>query len=269
MPAAEKEARSQGWVPQEEFKGSTDDWVDAEKFVERGEKIAAIATKKSKGMSEELESLKLEMKEQKKTFGEFKEFQDESRQRDKETLETWYKNELDLVKNAKRDAINDGNADRVIELDDHKDNVRDRYKEEKDKIKDREKDTGDDVVIDDKVFKEWQKDNNWYADNEDLRIYAEGYGATIKGKYVGKEFLNKISERVKEKFPEDFENPNRDKNNSVEGAGGGRRKQGKTYDDLPPFAKAACDKFCKTIPGFTKDQYLKDVDWEELEKDDD
>ena len=41
----QKEARLFGWVPNEEFRGSEDDWVDAEVFVKRGKEINPILRK--------------------------------------------------------------------------------------------------------------------------------------------------------------------------------------------------------------------------------
>lgn len=263
MSEAEQEARSQGWVPKEEFKGDPEGWVDAEKFVERGEKIAAIATKKAKEIEIELKELKKAREEDKKTFGEFKQYLDDVRVKEKEAWENWHKTEMANIKAAKKEAIKEGDNEKLAEIEEYKDTVEEKYKEAKEKQKEPDVKT---ETHDNSAFKDWIKENSWYKDDEDLRIYADGYGATLQGKYIGEEFLTKVSERVKEKFPDKFSNPNREKSNTVEGAGGHKQSKGKTFDDLPPHAKAACNKFCNTIPGFTKEQYLKDVDWNAIMK---
>ena len=265
MPQVEQEARAQGWVPQEEYKGDPDKWVDAEKFVERGKEIAAIAVKKSKDLEEKLAEIEKARAEDKKTFAEFKKFQDDVIAKERENLENWKQNQLAEIRALKKEAAKEGDTAKIMELDDKKDEVVEIYEKEKEKQKPQEKETLESPE-DDAVFKEWLKDNSWYKDDADLIAYANGYGQMIVGKYTGKTYLDKVTEKVKEMFPEKFENPNRNKSNSVEAGGGGKRTSGKTYDDLPSHAKKACDKFCKTIPGYTKEQYLKDVDWDAIMK---
>ena len=64
--------------------------------------------------------------------------------------------------------------------------------------------------------------------------------------------------------PDKFKNPRRQQAAAVEGAGGSTYRSGgvKGYADLPPEAKAACDKFVnqKLI---TQKQYLAEYEWEE------
>lgn len=266
MSESEQEARSQGWVPKEEFKGDPDSWVDAEKFVERGEKIAAIATKKSKELESKLEKIEKEREEDRKIFAEFKNYTDEVRQRDRETVENWYKNELANIKAAKREAIKEGDNEKLADIEDYKDNLEDRYKEEKDKLN--KKDEIKDTNKSDPDFDVWVKDNSWYQDDEIMLAYANHVGSKMyKEKFSSNmEFYKKVEEKVREKFPDKFSNPNREKSNTVEGAGGHKQSKGKTFDDLPPHAKAACNRFCKTIKGFTKEQYLRDVDWDAIMK---
>lgn len=266
MSEAEQSARAQGWVPQEEFKG--ENWVDAETFVQRGEKIAAIATKQAKELREELSQLKADREEDKKVFAEFKKFQDEIRERDKEATENWYKNELANIKAAKREAIKEDDREKLIQIEDYKDEVDERYKETKEKLKEKEKIDQKEEQKVDPDFQKWITDNQWYKDDDVMSAYADKVGSKMyKDKFSSNmEFYKSVEAKVKEKFPEKFTNPNREKENAVESGGGHRKSKGKTYDDLPSFAKAACDKFCKTIPGFTKEQYLRDVNWDQLEK---
>ena len=64
-------------------------------------------------------------------------------------------------------------------------------------------------------------------------------------------------------YPDKFGNPRREQASSVAepGSQAPRPKKGKTYDDLPPEAKAACDKFVRTIPGYKREDYVKEYDW--------
>ena len=61
----EQEARTLGWVPQEEFKGDPNRWVDADTFVERGHTVMPILRKNNerletlvKQQAEELNKMK-------------------------------------------------------------------------------------------------------------------------------------------------------------------------------------------------------------------
>ena len=45
QPAVEQEARTLGWVPQEDFRGDKSRWVDAETFVQRGHEIMDLLWK--------------------------------------------------------------------------------------------------------------------------------------------------------------------------------------------------------------------------------
>lgn len=50
----EQEARTMGWVPQEQFKGREDQWVSAEEFVERGKHVMPILVSNNKRLQKEL-----------------------------------------------------------------------------------------------------------------------------------------------------------------------------------------------------------------------
>lgn len=51
----EKEARVFGWVPKEDFRGSEDDWVDADTFVKRGKEINPILRKNNELLMKRLD----------------------------------------------------------------------------------------------------------------------------------------------------------------------------------------------------------------------
>lgn len=53
-PELEREARSMGWQPKEEFKGDEGHWVSADEFVERGRAVMPILLKNNKRLQSEL-----------------------------------------------------------------------------------------------------------------------------------------------------------------------------------------------------------------------
>ena len=75
-------------------------------------------------------------------------------------------------------------------------------------------------------------------------------------------FFDELKRLLQEKHPGKFENPNRERQ-TVEDAGTSKpSKKGKTFDDLPDEAKSAFGKFQKLMPEFSKDDYLRQYDWE-------
>ena len=75
-PEIIEEARSQGWVPKEEFKKDPKSWVDADVFVERGHQILPLVRKHSENLSKELAATKEQLKELRETAEEFKKYHD-------------------------------------------------------------------------------------------------------------------------------------------------------------------------------------------------
>ena len=70
----ESEAKAMGWVPQEEFRGDVEKHVDAKTFLERGQNYLPIVRKERDEYKRELQEVKGQMGEMKKTFEEFSTF---------------------------------------------------------------------------------------------------------------------------------------------------------------------------------------------------
>ena len=83
----EGEARAQGWVPQEEFRGRENDWVDAETFVKRGREILPIVRKNNEKLLKELKEARAIAEEARSTAKEFQKFQKEQYERKAKDLE--------------------------------------------------------------------------------------------------------------------------------------------------------------------------------------
>lgn len=116
-----------------------------------------------------------------------------------------------------------------------------------------------------KVFRKWERDNDWYGNDEAMTAYADRM-ANKMGSYADndmdpEEYLEELSARVKKEFAHKFELPK--KRSAVEGVAETRPTKGqKTYDNLPPEAKAQCDRFI--AQGILKDKaaYLKSYSWD-------
>lgn len=239
----EAEAKQQGWVPQEDFKGPDEKWTDAKTFVEKGEKIAGIATKRAR----ELESLLNQTKETNQRLNDHykKTLEKERKDHEKQIAAL----EARLAK-----AVTDGDGDTYVRLNRDLDNLRKDTPEDP-------TDLGRDEY--NRLAQTWATQNDWYGSNRKLTAFADGIASQVANEgYSGKAYFQELTRLVKEEFPDEFKNPNRSKANGVEAGGekgGGSNK--KTYASLPADAKAACDDFVKQ--GFmTREEYVAQYDWD-------
>jgi len=173
-----------------------------------------------------------EIAEIRSTMEEFKKFHNETEARA-------YKRAIEELKGLKVAAIEQGDGARVVEIDDQIDLLKEAQVKPNGETK--PPDVNQDYIA-------WLPQNRWYIEDPDLNILAEGIGDAIKRKnptLIGKEFLDEVTKRVKAAAPDKFENPAR--SSSTVGTSSDNRaassKKKKGYNDLPPEAKAACDKF--------------------------
>jgi hypothetical protein len=121
----------------------------------------------------------------------------------------------------------------------------------------------------DPTIQDWISRERWFTTSEALKGYATETFGEIERDHPGMtvdEMLAETKKRTMDRFPEKFGiNRNRERPASVATPSGGNtppQRNGKSYDNLPPEAKQACEKFIKTIPGFTREQYVANYDWE-------
>ena len=79
---------------------------------------------------------------------------------------------------------------------------------------------------------------------------------------TGVKLYDEVKKEVELRFPDRFENKRRKEPTVVVGDGEPPVKPGKqTFSNLPKDAQESCNQFIKEIPGYTKEQYLKDYQW--------
>jgi hypothetical protein len=244
----EKEASADGWVPQDQWKGDPAKWIPAEDFVKRGETILPIVQAKFRKSLETIDQLKStvgELQEGNKLFREFHEKTLTKAQKERDTL-------IAELEQTRAKAITDGDGQTFTQADKK---IQELRAEQATKPQPQE---NPEVTA-------WKTENTWYTTDPALTAMADGLADTVKREnptLKGKAFLDKLTERVKAEMPHKFENPRRSE--TITTGGGGKAKKGsRGYDDLPDDARRACDKFVKTIPGFTKEAYLSQYDWSE------
>lgn len=259
IQTVEVEARKFGWVPQEDFKGEQDEWKDAATFVKRGKEINGFLRKDLEKIEN---TLAKERSAHQQELAEIRQSMDEFSKYHKETKERAYKLALEELKAQKVLAIEQNDGSLVVDIDDQIANIKEAQKP----VVEEKKSAASVSPEFNKIYTEWAKENIWYATDPELRAYADLVADEVTAEFPnkkGKEYLDEVTKRVKDEKAEKFTNPAR-QNTNVSSSSDGRApavKGGKGYNDLPPEAKAACDKYVKQKL-LTREQYLSEYDWE-------
>ena len=260
----ESEARAQGWVAAEEFRGSETDWVDAETFVRRGKEIMPILRKNNEKLLKELGEARKIAEEARESAKEFREYQKQQFEKKTKDLE----GQLEQLKQAKRDAITQGDGDRAIAIDDAMDDLKEQRLEAKEDLKAAEEKAKEvPQITQDPILNTWMEKNDWFGKDSRMTGVANGLGVELRRENPslnGQAFLDKLDSELQEMFPEKFGKKRTP--NPMEGSPNGTARPSvssgkKTYNNLPPEAKAACDKFVKQGL-MTKEAYVAEYDWE-------
>lgn len=234
---AEQEALTQGWVPKEEFQGDEHKWVDAGEFLRRGELF-----KKIEDQSKQLKDVKKALAEMAKLNADIREHE--------------YKRALDALKEQKKAALADGDADALIDIDDKIAAVREEQRELKENppVNEQDTDTGETHP----EFKAWVSQNQWYASNGPMKAFADRLGQELQAAGNSpSEVLKKVAVAVREEFPNRFRNPNRDKPGNVES--GGSRPAGKQGSfQLTDEERRAMSRFVK-LGALTEAEYIESI----------
>jgi len=262
-PEVQHEAESQGWVPKERFRGNESDWVDADTFVKRGREILPILRKNNENLIKDLQATKDQLKEFREAAEEFKKFQRESYERKAQE----YESQIQEIKESRAQAISDGDGQKVNALDDALDQAKENFKEAKQSVKDvvSAKDPEPTPEAIDPGLQAWLDRNTWFGQDKRLTGMVNGIGESLRLEFPllkGQAFLDKLDEVLAEEFPNKFGKKQSPSSRVESGSGRQSRSGGNTqsYDNLPPEAKSACDRFVKQKL-MTREQYVADFDW--------
>jgi len=234
-PSIEDRAREQGWRPKEEFDGDPSKWVSAETFVAKGELIDRI------------EALGKKLKDSEKTIGMLKEHHTKVK-------ETEFKRAVEFLKSQKKAAYENGDVDKIIEIDEKIAEVRETQKAQA------AAEVEPTVNEPHPDFQSWVSENRWYEKNSEMRADADAFGEAYARNNPSKtpsEVLKYVTEKIKRTYKEEFENPNRSRPSGVEGGG---TRQGTSRDTftLTEEETRVMNTFVRNGV-MTKEEYLKEV----------
>lgn len=250
----ETRARRLGWVAQEEFRGEPSRWKPADEFLKRGEDVLPIMRENNRKLQDQLDRMTSEMAEVRNATVELREFSSKAEERA-------YKRAKEELDREMRAAFQTGDAAAFDDARRRMDGL------ETPKPAETARATPSTPQLDPRV-KQWIDSNEWFNRDKTMNSFATAYHGTLLADKPGmtmEENLAEVAAEVKRRFPEKFSNARRDAPNAVGSPGapngmGGPAKR--SYENLPPEARAACDRFMKTIPGYKKEDYVKAYQWD-------
>lgn len=190
--AVEQEAMASGWVPKEEYKGVEHKWVDAGEFLRRGELF-----KKIEDQSKQLKDVRSALTEMKKLHSQVREVE--------------YKRALDALREQKRTALQEGDADAVLAAEERIDLVKEQVKQLQSEPTEPQEPT------ENPEFTQWADRNSWYRSSAPMKAFADALGNELaRAGNSPYEVLKKVEAEVRKEFPHKFRNPNQDKPGAVE-----------------------------------------------------
>lgn len=244
----EQEAKAQGWVPQDEFKGDPSKWRSAEEFVERGKQITPILKERNEKLVRDIERLNSKLESQSEAVQELMQYYSKAEQRA-------YQKAFNELKSKQREAVEVGDTEAYEAAEREIDELTKTPPPQPKAPKAQNEPPAE--------YFDFLEENKWYAEDRELAEYADFIGTRLVGTVKSnKDFYAEVAKRVKARYPEKFDNPKRSAAQAVEGAGSPPKAKGRGYNDLPADAKAQCDRFVKEIPGFSKDEYMKYYQWD-------
>lgn len=249
-----------GWIPPERFKGSSEEFIDADEFVKRGEQILPIVKARNAKLEKQLAEQGAQIRELKDVVA--------SAQESMKALEDFYSKETERkvaavrqqLKSQIASASKDGDhealaeaTDQLTQLNAKEEQARREAEEgaaEKKAAAGRKASEAPEIAPE---VQEWIVAHPWYGKDAKRTSYAEAVGVRLRregNREIGTPFLDKIAEEVEEVFGPAEGSRLTDEKTTGGRPGNGRRGNGaKAYGDLPPEAKEACDGYNKTLVG--------------------
>lgn len=231
----EQRAMELGWQPKEEFEANPANagkkWRDAEDFLDR------------QSFFDHINSLKQEVRQAKRAAQLLAEH-------NRKIEQVSYERALAKLKAERKEALENQDYAKAEEIRDQIDDL--KTKAVQTTVPEMPSDSN-------AVVSAWMERNKWYTQDNDLRVFADGYAVNLYNSGVRdpKEALPLIEAKVRETFPNKFRNPNKDRPQSLEG--GGQQKQSKSTFTLTPEEEKIMDTMLKAGVPLSREEYIKQI----------
>lgn len=257
-----EEARSMGWVPEEEFKGDKSKWVAADEFVDKGRHVIPIILANNKRLQKDLltrdqkiGTIQSQLESATRAIDKLELHYTEANKRAVETAKVQLREEL-------KQAREDGDVDAEFAIQDKLDELRSA----KPDVVEEKVDPTPKTPVD---LQGWYDENPWFGSQnvkdkqktkEVLRIAEDlrDEGNTTQGRAFFEEVMQAYDDRNGQ---QQEEAPQRRNTSKVESGGARSSGGGKTFGSLPAEARAACHADADDLVGPDK-RYKTLKEWE-------
>lgn len=227
-------ALEMGWRPETEWEGQPEDFIEAKEFVRR------------KPLFEKIEHQSKELKQLRQAFESFKVHHTKVKEGE-------YQRALKQLKDARRQAMSEGETDRALALEDKIDEIQEQKTEFDQQVQAQPQDTAPRPE-----FVRWSQENSWYNKDKAMTSFADRLGVELAQQGVHpEEVLREVTKEVKKEFAHKFTNPRREGGSAVEG--GSRRST--TAEPVFQMSEDEVKIMNRMVRAgaMTKDEYLKEL----------
>lgn len=248
----EQEARTLGWVPQEEFKGDPARWVDAETFVERGHTVMPILRKNNERLEQLVKSQAEELNKVKNLFNASQESITELQKVHADAMKAAVEKARRDVMAEIRTAREEGDVERELQLTDELADLKNQQKSLETKPQEPAAPAQAQQEEVHPELKAWMEENPWFGTDQRKTMKAMGIAQVLRAdpdneKLQGRAFFDRVLEELEGKTTTRTDKVSGGRPTGTGGGGGGGG--GKAYADMPSDAKEACDRQGKKLVG--------------------
>lgn len=263
----ESKARSQGWVPREEFRGDPEKWRPADEFVKRGEELLPVALERSRAAERKAQDLEARLAAREREFedkiGRLERISTAAVQRERERLDAMYRN-------AQRNAVETGDTARFDQLDRDRQAAIENYdKYIQEQVQPRRDPSQPHSLPPDRqaVVDGWVQKNEWFNRDPELNAVAQAFHVRLGNEKPGLSLAENLAETeryVRQRYADKFGGTqSRQITAPMVESGGGRMPstagpRAKGASDLPSDVRRVGESFVKQ--GLFKDlnEYARD-----------
>jgi hypothetical protein len=245
-------ARSQGWVPKDEYRGDPEKWRSADEFVKRGEEIVPILKERTATLAAKLKQQEVEYADR---FARLEKMSEVALERQRQQLESAYSS-------AKRQAVEIGDVARFDQLEaDERKAMHYHEQQLREAAPQRQGGYSPEAAG---VVAKWEAANPWFRSDDEMGGVATLYSQKLAKERPGitiEENLKSTDAYMRKRYPDKFGPPT----GSASVEGGGRMpsastSRGRGAADLPPDAQKMGEKFVrdglfKNISEYAKDYW--------------
>lgn len=251
----EEKARELGWSPKEEFRGDPEKWIDAETFVRRGEELMPLLKATTRKQSEKIATLEASLKKTTDLLAAATDSIEALKESTSKAAIKEVKAQHEQLKQSLKEAKQSGDVDAELEIQDKLQETREALKEAEAPAKPVKKEEPVDFTQTPE-WKAWHAENPWFGQDKRKTALALGISQDLRANgetAVGKAFYDKVTEEMNAmlgtKAESRRESPSKVEGDTRGSSSSGGRGNGKSYEDLPAEAKAACERQSKRLVG--------------------